>query len=528
MVVWSQPGTGKRRNHHVRVAAEVSYRDVHLLILDRSEPKPTVRAYSLTWRKEGASGRQAGALRELTSVLQALVVRERLQGASVHVALSGDFCVTRVLAGTKEEVHRQLRSLRERCALYLSLGSGDNTIAQAVRPLDAKHDVAWVTVANNDRLRAVVNAFEIAGLKVRSIEHSLVTVARMLGKLGYDRDEPALLLDLTQRGVDVGISYQGQLLLDYRPGGLATKEHVAGILVKHLKRLQRFCHRRFRFVTGRLHKVFLCGDAEDVDLVRQQFACQGTLAVNVLDPRQLLAEADCSGADAIQIQHTACATLLLAQSEGVVSSPVPDFMRDWSSQAEEPCWPALIRLCWPIAATLLVALFVTAGAVYQRIRVHQLAQALKEFDGSHQQFRRLQAELSAARLKTEHLARIDRRLFRPSWPALLAALGRSLPQGVWLEKVSVDGEGHVQISGPSRSQDGVFEFVKALKQQPLLTDVALEGTQPAGFLDDSAIRFEITGRLTQLGQGDSMPALIPPAGKIATGTPSGTTGVSGP
>jgi len=496
-VLVRQRGGKTRRAQKLQVFMEISGRDVHVLLVDRSGSQPALRVYSLPWRQEETplARNNRSSLGELTSVLQALVVREKLHGASVRLAISGDFCVTRILSGTKEHVRQQLQSLADRCALYLSLGSGENTFAEASRPLDAKHEVAWVTVANERTLRSLVAAVENAGLQVASMEHSLVAIARTLGQLHQDEQEPVVVLDITRRGVDVGISFQGQLLLDYRPGGLATKERVAEILVKHLKRLQRFCNRRFSFAKGRLRRVFLCGNLDDVQQIMGQFSPHSDLAVCAVQPAELLAQLGNSDAPQIHAEHAAIAGLLAFALDPVSSPPAPDFMRQWSSQAQEPLWPATARLCWPMAAAMLGALAILGAAFYQHARCHALERNLRELATSQQQFREWKAQLMLSRLTVENVDSVSQKIFRPAWPELMAALGRSLPQGVWLEKVSIDGDGHLLVTGPSLNEDGVFEFVRALKRETLLTDVALEGTQPAAFVSGPALRFEISARV---------------------------------
>ena len=67
----------------------------------------------------------------------------------------------------------ELRSLRDRSAHYLSLGTGAKAISQTIRSLDVKHSQIWLTVTNRDTLDNLNRALEAAGLYPESIEHSM-------------------------------------------------------------------------------------------------------------------------------------------------------------------------------------------------------------------------------------------------------------------------------------------------------------------------------------------------------------------
>src|SRR5882724_5978602 len=102
----------RRRGADARdVALEISGSMIHLALIVRnegSEPEKVVTR-SVAWRKES------------TTLYSELVAEERLSGAQVHIALSGEFCVTRVVIGSTEDVRRELAELKERSHRYLTL-----------------------------------------------------------------------------------------------------------------------------------------------------------------------------------------------------------------------------------------------------------------------------------------------------------------------------------------------------------------------------------------------------------------------
>src|SRR5690606_31360557 len=97
---------------------------------------------------------------ELTAALSELVEQHKLVGGTVNVALSSDFCVTRVVAGETDRMTSEMNSLRERSAHYLSLGAGPKAVSQSIRALDMKNSQGWLTVTNREVLNQIHSALE--------------------------------------------------------------------------------------------------------------------------------------------------------------------------------------------------------------------------------------------------------------------------------------------------------------------------------------------------------------------------------
>ncbi len=524
-VKWDTRTKARRRNY--QVVLEVTGSSVRLWIATPDEPGSTVRTGTVLWREETAPVRQATQWTHLTKAIQGLVAGLKLQGVPVQLILGSDLCVTRVVSGTKNEVERELRALEERCSEYLALGTGENVAAQAARALDAKHHVVWLTVANRRVLRSVIEAVENTGLRVASAEHSMIALARLLGNLKWDHDAPVIFIELAQRGVGLGISFRGQLLLDYRPGGTATKAHIAETLRRHLRRLQRFVDRRLWFAKGRLTKLFLCGAPADIGAVAHQFSQLSELEVQVLDPTEVARQFQQMPVDELSAEYAACVGRWLALREADSARLAPDFMSQWSTKARGPLLPQLVRTFWPAATAAAIAVCVLAGSAYHRIGCRKLERELAGFQAAQNQWQQLQREITLARLTTENLTQIQTHLFWPRWDQIVGLLGRSLPQGVWLERLVVDGHAHVGIAGASHSEDGVFEFVRRLRQMPEMAEVALEGTQPASLLQGPAVRFEVSGRWVPGATPQSREKTIPnaPTTQTVTIPTAPTTGV---
>jgi Tfp pilus assembly protein PilN len=503
----SKAKVNKRRLQQVQVVLSISYSDLHLVIVDDSEGERRIRAHRFTWREISAAVHSEEGRRELTQGLKTLVQQERLYGATVRLSLSSDYCVTRVVVGENDEVRRELRSLEDRSALYLSLGTGENKMVTCLKPLDARNQQAWVTVANKRTLHAILEAFETAGLKIDVVEHSLVGLARAVGKLGRDRDKPVLVLEINRRGVDIGISFRGELLLDYRPGGVSTKTQIAQIVVRHLERLQRFCNRRFHFEGNQFSEIFLCGESEDVAVIREQFATQDKLEAGVLDVQELLQRCELPATNDANPSYTACIGLLVLDSATHIA---PNLTADLNSRIKAPLWPSLARHAWPVAVAAGLSLAVFCGTLYQKYQTSRLERQSGQLDQSRGRLANLQLEMRMAQLKRENLTLLQQQTRRPKWHELLAVIGGSLPAGVWLERLNVDPSGAVSIVGPSQNEDAVFELVKNLKQTAALQNVALEGTQAINFNNSPAVRFDISCRLADLNEDNQHAAQVAP------------------
>ena len=71
-------------------------------------------------------------------------------------------------------------------------------------------------------------------------------------------------------------------------------------------------------------------------------------------------------------------------------------------------------------------------------------------------------------------------------------IGRTMPEGVWLNNLSIDSHNGIGIVGTSKSEDLVYDFVRYLSQVPLLKNVNLVGQKPIRLRDELAIRFDIS------------------------------------
>lgn len=476
------------------VAIELSNSDLVYAIVEHPDAPggDTRLAWKrLPWRKEATSLGTPEGKKELATALASIAAGEKLAGAPCRFALGGDFCVTRVVAGTNEQVQKELRSLEQRSSHYLSLGTGEKSFSRSTRSIDAKRAQGWMTVTNEKTLQAITGAAKEAGLKTTSIEHSLITLSRAVGRTQRDAESPVIIIHLNHRGVDMGVSYQGRLLLDYRPGGVGAKDHLAETITHHLDRIQRYCSRHFQFASARISRVVLCGEAADLQQVQHQFAAQGRLTAETIDPRDVCKEWSCEGVTASDAWLLPLLGSLASGLETTQAVDSPDLMEPLRLRHLEPLAPLLLKYGWPIAASILLTIGIYGGSFYQQKCAAGLEDAAKEAKSRQELITSRQTELAATDAKIKYLSNIEAQISRPMWHDFLAQVGGCLPKGVWLESLQVDREGNVTLQGPSFSEEGIYQFIKQLQGIPVVKQPALEQTRPIQLGNGPATLFDV-------------------------------------
>ena len=474
-------------------AIEVCHSDLHFVraVPDAGGEGVDVQTRRIAWRDRSTSIHSELGIRELTAALRKLAGQQRLAGQRVHLTLNGDFCVTRVVTGGEDDVARELAQLEERSALYLSLGPGQKALAVCIHQVDARHRHALLTVTNKKTLDALVQVARDAGVELALIEPSMVALSRAVGHMRGDNDAPVLILSLTERAVELGISYRGQLFLDYRPGGRAAKEEAATTVIGHFARLERYCQRLFRQGSGSLNRVLLCGPSEAVAAAQKGFSRQDRLVVEVFDPTRI--DPAWRFADAADAEGNAALGTCLLGLDPTRQPRGPNLMERLQAQRRERLLPAMAKALWPVAAILLVAASVAGASLYERSRCEALRAPLAELDSAAGRVRQIELELTRAAVKKTHLLAVRDGVDRPAWHALLTSIAQCISPGAWLEKLAVDTTGRITISGCGHSDDAVYELVGWLRQLPELDGITLEGSRAAAGRGDRQVKFDVRG-----------------------------------
>jgi len=482
-----------RRNKPAgRVAAiEVCHSSLHIAVSDKTPGGAvSLSTRSVQWRREATSLYCETGVTELTAAMKELTADFQLEGAPVYLALDGDFCVTRVVTGTAKHVRTELDQLQERSVRYLSLGHGSKTLGECVREIDARHQYALLAVVNEKVLDALVDVVNEVGLKIQLIEPSLVSLCRFVGRTGRDTENPVLIVKLGKGGLEVGISHQGRLLLDYRPAGSETDGQVAAIVAKHLGRLQRYCDRYVRLTEGRLERVLLCGEPEAAEIARASFEKQGVIEAEMLDPQAVDGVWEFDSSDSGTVLAPVLGTCLLG-IEPETEDTGPDLLTGLTGRDRRRFLPTVLKVFWPLAAALLVAVALKGLEFREQERCHVLEQEMACFGLDHKHVRELLAKIAHARERIGYLNGIKSKLSNPPWHELSTSIGQCLSDDTWVQFLHADSGGHVVLNGVSYSEKGLFDFMHWLRKHPEIDHVALHSTNPITDQSQRSIQFHI-------------------------------------
>jgi Tfp pilus assembly protein PilN len=470
--------TDRRRGVDARnVAFEVSGSMIHVALIVRgndSSPEKVVTR-SVPWRKESKTLYSELGAQELAEAVGTLATEERLAGAQVRIALSGEFCVTRVVTGPTEDVRREIADLEERSRRYLTLGPGEKTIAGSIQQLDARHQHAMLTVANQKTLDALLRMADAVGIQITTIEPSLAALSRAQGCLDASTQEACLIVQLNSGGAELGICQGGRLLLDYRPAGHTDATNVADVIARHLTRVQRYIDRHYGNIKSPVRRVYLAGDTQAVAVAQRQFARLKQFEATPLDPSRLCPNWQHAGsAPGPDLAAALGAAMIDYQND--TSERTPDLMERILAESREPMRPILIRSLLPVAAVLLVAIgmFVLLGS--ERRAASAVRMQLEALEPVRDRARNSELELAVTERKLLQLKELEHRLPATNWSRLLTRIAQSMPDDVWLEGLSFQDAKSAKLTGASYADGGVYDFVGYLKQVPDIAQIALAGT----------------------------------------------------
>lgn len=474
-----QAADRRRQSEGRHAIFEVCRSTLHLALVARrtnaNDGTDRVVTRSIRWRKDATSLNSEQGVSELTEAFKSLVVEERLAGAKVRITLNGEFCVTRVVTGPTEDVRREFADLEERSLRYLTLGPGAKALAGCNQQLDARHQHALLAVANQRTLDVLMRIADTVGLQIECIEPSLIALSRVQAQLHEPCEEACLLIQLDEGVAELGICHAGRLLLDYRPGGHTNAENVADVASQHLSRLQRYIERYHSYLQAPLRHVYLAGDVEAVGRARQKFSRMPAFQVHVLEPVDI----NMPWAHAAEPPRTNLSATLgtaMAIYSDASKKHGPNLIETALAQLREPMRPILIRSLIPVAAVVFVAVLLFFYHFRQSRELAGVHAEIDELAPVCTHATELRLGLAAAEVKLTQLRALDKQLPQMDWQQVLNHLCQSMPDDVWLDRVTFRDAATASLAGASYTDSSVYDYVGYLKQVPDISEIALEGT----------------------------------------------------
>ncbi len=449
-----------------------------------------VKSAIMQWRKEALSLNSEAGCAELAEALKEISEQHDLQGAQIQFVLGGEFCVTKAVLGSTEEVRNELQQLEQRSRLYLMLGPGEKVTVSNSRPIDARHQYAVAAVCNQKTLDTIHRAATQAGMQIESIEPALVATSRAIGRLVDAPKEPCLLIHIDQKTVELGVCHDGRLLLDYRPGGRTDPTELVEVVRTHLGRLQRHVGRQLHQPPPKLRRVYLCGEENAVERAFPVFSACEQFEVERIAPSKIQATWEFEKGTQVSATAPALGALL---STYVPSSErdAPNFMTHILASTRTPLQPILIRSAMPLVAVILIAFSVLFANFRQQSSINALQEQVDSLASMQAQARELRLKITSAEAKLVQIRALAESMQAVPAGNIVARIGHCMPSDVWLNKLVVENMRSIQIIGTSYLEAGVFDFVRWLEHSPGFEDVALRGTQPGRAPSGPAINFEV-------------------------------------
>lgn len=484
---------GRRHNaDSYTCVVELSHRDLRVVVLERSADNAPdrVTASMFTWNEHGQSLHAEAGFRELAKGFSRIVTEHGLQGVNLKVVLGGEYCVTRAVRGTSEAVRFELQRIQSRSRLYLSLGAGEKVVVSNTKALDARHMRALATVCNAKTLETIHRAAEQAGLQLDLIEPALISLCSAVNRLEDVPDEPYLVLHVGQSAAEIGVCHDGQVILDYRPGGSTQAQDLVKLVKQHISRLRRHAGHHLKIAAPRLNRVFLCGEAAAVNGILEEFNTDDTFRTTIVDPNSIQA----TWQFAQELEDSAMAPVLgtlLSTYRDPSEREAPNLLEHVLASSREPLGPTLLRSVLPIAAMLLVATGLYFVTLRQQGQLKTVQAQVGTLTHELTQTRKLRLRQDQMEMKQQQLEKLAEHL--PATPAsqVLKCLGQCMPNDIWLQKLEIVDMQTLKISGVSYLEAGVYDFVHWLEHTPGFDEVALHGTRPGHSRSEITVDFNL-------------------------------------
>lgn len=445
----------------------------------------------------------------LVSILQQLVKQEGLGREPIHVSLHNRMCITRVLTGNRQQVDSQLAEITENSHHYLQLGLGEKLIGQSVVPIDESRQYGQVAIIKRGLIESVEAAVTQVGLEVASVDGALTCICRVTGLAGLDRS-PLLLVWLGSSGAEIGISYKGRLQLNYHSGECTNLETTAQTIGKHLKRLRRFCD-RYRQVDGKsdLRQVLVLTKNGEEDAFRQLlnqydferiFTIQDlreTALGDKLGPSGLFSAGATSALGGLLVHHEA----QVLPTTDIYDKFVASKPQSWRSMIVSDGWPLLA------AAALLAG--VMCGRWALGLMVHNSHDHAAELANHAQVERQQLMELDQLRSVLREYQRLDAKAKQHSVRDIITRVAQCLPGECRLDWCGFDAQSELILKGTMLQGDQTYEILKALRNLPEISEVALESVGNSSNHGKTATLFEIHCALTGQAVNSAVAAQSP-------------------
>ena len=482
----------RRRGIKRSVGVDISPTGICVAILEQSTGKAELITDRIEFNRESGPPRGDWTDGTLTNALTELAVRHSLGGQAVAVSFGGTPCVTRVVAGDNHEVDNEITELTGRTQRYIGMGIGEKVSCQTVNRIDAKRKRVCVTIAMRAVVESVTSAIAEVGLRLVRMEHTMLVLCRILDRSQIDANEPVLFVINEMDRIDLGISYQGRLILDYRPAMPDRSETFDSVVKRHFKCLRRYIQAQIPGSGGRLSSIYVTGNLTREIAQQSELDSETGLKICEFPFASICDELTIEGDTP---PHAGLlSAIALAKGTGDSTDKETNDLSTVLHTRNNIKWLALLKLGWPvaIAASIAMALFLF-GSRAQRSNeaaIHQIELlAQQKTEGT-----RLRREYSQQMRRAQQVDALAAKIRKPQWTQLVLEAGSILPKAAWLESLLITQDQTISIAGSSLDNESVFEYLDRLRRSAKFDHVALESTSTSRGSAGPEYHFEISAK----------------------------------
>jgi len=470
------------------LAVHIGRRVLRCLVMERNgDDLSASGSFEEVWQNGESRLSSAEGKQQLSKALKNVLKQVPKEVDDVYVSLSGEYCVTRVVNGENDVVLKEVRDIEARSHLYLSLGTGEKVVAGNIVQLDPRHMHATVSVILRESIESLLEITRPMGIRIVSMEPAVIALCRVMGAIQLDQAAPALVICAGTDSMEVAISYQGQLYLDYCPAGLSNPEDMAATLANHLERLQRYCRRHGRIMNRAIECGYLLGEKSLVTSIENHLRDKIGLPIIGLESVEMSQLAILGD---VPVTHFSAAGVSMLASRKW-ATPGPNLMQRLDSDCDDSILPVALKVLGPLAASILIAVCVWSYLFYARHQVNQQLAVVQQLEPVRQEAIEIEHHLVQARNRLVTYQAVAQKLDQHDLGYWMKSLSQVLPTETWLTLVEVDSGGNLKLEGNSFDESGIFDYVDQLQQLPFVQRASLGGTIPTNTRVGQAIKFTI-------------------------------------
>ena len=419
----------------------------------------------------------SGSTDPLVETLRPLVREASLQGEPVSVLLGGEYCATRVIRGDEDAIRREMQELEKLKQHYMGLGRGEKALASVIRSIDAREERATVAIAVEATLEMLIEAAQAVGIELETVEPTTVALARMAGYLEIDREQPIALISSDVAGTDIGLVFEGELLVHHRLRAPLETEGESERVRQQLCLMSQYAGRFSPVAREKSLPVYLVDSSDATVELESHLKSDADLDVRRLEESESFPGWQWSGKQQ-NGSVLPCVGGSLRAFLGHRAAPAPDLVHNLTGTSHLKAVMARRKMVFPLVAAGLIGIALGCAAFWESAKASQLRSNLKRFESEEQKFEQMKLEFMASQRFNTSTKAIGQQVSGIDWQRELRLLAQCKPKGIWLKRVALSQDGTLSISGNGDRDESVHEFQKWLDSAPSFRQVQVTSTRP--------------------------------------------------